>query len=705
MKPNSIPLLLIVALFSVSFAYADCIVEYGNIDVELSKGRACFGDSMSATIANFEGCQGETMGVYWSPSGESDWTELCTAEASSTVAICAFKVPELAGISSTNIDIGVAFEGDDVEVVESNFELNTRIDTGVCEDAYGSKVDCSYLCSEEISRKWNDVEPVALPMHFSYAYEGSTNSIFFNDLNRITSCDADYYDVYEAVRYKYNWQIEYDSVVSVFSKEEYVPVNVGENQSEIPNLFGDYAEQNNEFFEAMKNEFFNYCEGQGKLCYTGIPVCGDGVCDVDAGEKCWNCDIDCGATADEYFEGQCSEKGCTRCPVSENDESFSDGRGCVIEYVEEGGLTTCNYGMCDPDQNLVATFTSYDPDTGLISTIFPGRCCYKGEYWFTSGTDAAEGPHCEIYREVSIEDIEVEIKKPKKIEYGLIEDSPRDIQKSEYQASCCDTRDGSDVGFARIKVTLHNKGIMSEEVKLQTWLDKELEADSRGDIYGEKILKEDVTLGPNSRDTITFDTLWCVRTDLDKCESTVLCTTDNCERNSEGVAYPALHLNMFVKDEGPGRCEGTPDVNGHISCYMNRNSERDVIDEAGHTYVSDNIICDTFTGYCDSGRNEATVGILDVDGNAVCGGNWLVTQTGEKMNWVPVTLNSAEWDLDGGFWDAVTGLDDAVVNAIQGSGTVVVNCNRFEQYAACPPLEAYYLDSNEFCEEWDDYEE
>jgi hypothetical protein len=204
--------------------------------------------------------------------------------------------------------------------------------------------------------------------------------------NGTVRCD---YETHNVTRYTYEWTVDYDVVTTAYSKKDYVPMYVGYGQK--PSVDATNAE--------IQKVLSGPCE-DGNLCYTEVPFCGDGVCDTAAGERCWNCEKDCGGgpnTAKGWL-GNCTHNatlganwwknqygGCSRCPLADADHV--DPRGCIIKYKQEGETCNCNVGECgwgNPDSNISGSASKLECiTTNLDGSLIEkgGRCCHSDEVW------------------------------------------------------------------------------------------------------------------------------------------------------------------------------------------------------------------------------------------------------------------------------------------------------------------------------------
>ncbi len=230
-----------------------------------------------------------------------------------------------------------------------------------------------------IQKRWKDVEVEALPMHFTFGVNLSEIPLSNNSkvsegtqLLRLNGGKVESYGttVYMKVfRYYYNWVLEgVNWTIQVLSNKNYVPVRVGYNQINSTTCGGD------------------------SVCYTKVPVCGDGVCDWKDGETCKTCPQDCGCGS--------WTKGCYGYP---NIPGFTDSHGCMLRYKEYEENCTMNE-ECDPMKGLVCIKSASNA---------VGHCCKPGEFWdpntpagFLDANTSIKGT-CRVPRGVKIEYVQI----------------------------------------------------------------------------------------------------------------------------------------------------------------------------------------------------------------------------------------------------------------------------------------------------------
>ena len=263
------------------------------------------------------------------------------------------------------------------------------------------------------------------------------NTCYHHQLDYSRECSDTFceYDTHEVTRTTYSWKYSYDIVNYVSSDFEFIPMFMGYNQSPVG---GD------------TDKFTGSCTGDNN-CYTEVPICGDGVCDTQLGERCWNCPSDCNASADGQrpdFTGHCSwgKEYCSRCPTT--DPTFSDPRGCVIEFKEWGDEASCDL-MCNPFEGLTGTDEQYGIGDTIREKLDPSylenfRCCKGNETW------NAERGRCEVKRGIVVDRVDLEFKRV----------------SSDW---CCGQLFMGKNNFGAVNVTLHihNAGDVAETVTVK----------------------------------------------------------------------------------------------------------------------------------------------------------------------------------------------------------------------------------------------
>lgn len=405
LKALKILLAIFIFFLIINISTAEVIDPHLNMrPLLLSQGRACEDDIIEAVLIDVDRKPGKF-------ELRIEDEILCSEmqDFREGIAFCKFNVPEIFGQVSIYAYI------DDEKVGESNLEINQRIDElGICYDFHGRQIDCSDHCDDTLPHKrYSNVFSVPIPLHFSFGIRDSgeiskpgipircgnlkfpsgtitchdefilssppydspktecTSIVLLDD----GSTGAGEYVKRKIERYEYEWDISFDVFSTLFSEKDIIPMNIGENQY-IP-LGGESTS----------------CGGEGVLCYTEIPMCGDNVCDYYIGEYCWNCPEDCGSAMDDEFEGNCLEGniGCVEHCTPAMEFGYVDERGCLIKYKEEGEFTACKRLCDDPNLDLEATESYFGKgDTpheklvlNRIGDTFTKRyvCCPEGEYW------------------------------------------------------------------------------------------------------------------------------------------------------------------------------------------------------------------------------------------------------------------------------------------------------------------------------------
>ena len=396
------------------------------------------------------------------------------------------------------------------------------------------------------------------------------------------------YDTHKTLRTTYSWGYSYDMVNFVSSDNEYIPMFMGYNQTPV----GGETEK-----------FTGACSGDNN-CYTEVPICGDGVCDVNLGERCWNCPQDCGANANGQrpdFVGHCTndnpDRYCSRCPTT--DPTFSDPRGCVIKFKQRGENATCK-AMCD--SGLEATHYYYDvgstPEDRVKTHPFDDNhfvCCAPHEMWNVLRH------RCEQERGVIVTDISIDYRKG-------------DPSHSDW---CCGQvfRGKNDFGYAKITFKLKNYG-GPEDITFKANLGaglgpRDLIKDFLGEYYHNVFYKEfskDITLNPGNN-SITF--IWqCVVTDEKDCYSEM--------GMPDGTSSPFLAYNItpahkvITTPEGyPSSIEGlyhNLDMCSTKSSYVNNNGAPYC---AYGSDINFHTQGDSFDSLCGGGQVSNCVGSLN----------------------------------------------------------------------------------------------
>lgn len=380
------------------------------------------------------------------------------------------------------------------------------------------------------------------------------------------------FETHTMIRYQYEWNMSYDLITTAYSKTDYVPMFVGYNQTEADS-------------SGVGQAVSGGCTGNN-LCYTEVPLCGDGKCDVTGGENCNTCPVDCfktASTTNPKENGDCIANGCTSCLSS--DTKFADARGCVLNYKKEGDDCDCKDQCKEQDKELQCTW-----DTAQGTKLAPrGKCCPTNEVW--NGTD------CIMYRQIVLTDV--------KFEFKSVKESPT-MSTSVIKAICCDV--GADQTWVKVTYTFLNKGILPETIKVTSYFDEETQ--SRG-LWGNNgwggtayADEHDVTIpggGINTK-TVSFHKC-CVRTSGAMCNKVHNGVNYDFTEKPSGNNAPSLTIQFKST---------TPDL--HFK-----------YDKLGKLNLQA-VICDTTTRAClktdEDGPNPSGLPITFSNGNygAVCGG-------------------------------------------------------------------------------------
>lgn len=301
------------------------------------------------------------------------------------------------------------------------------------------------------------------------------------------------YETHNTTRYTYQWSVAFETVTTVFSEDEYVPMFVGYNQE--PPLNADTA--------GSQQRFSGLCEGDS-LCYTEVPMCGDGICDVTSGERCWNCAVDCDGPPDydKGWFGDCTHDpkqegtswwtdqygGCSRCPIAPT-VGVADERGCVIQYKQEGENCTCNAGECgwgNPDSPIKGIDDQLDCVFKDIygNQMDNGKCCHAGEIWdpdyeekhnIDINNDGIAGGACVVKRELVVRDLQ-------------IDEVPKSSPEWWVPENCCGDLRYYEVGYSEathpewfdIRYTIENRGDADEVFSFRTSFESEVQPEVKG---------------------------------------------------------------------------------------------------------------------------------------------------------------------------------------------------------------------------------
>ena len=374
------------------------------------------------------------------------------------------------------------------------------------------------------------------------------NSYYSQSCISSTGCS---YDTHKAIRYTYTWRINYKLATTVMSTTDYVPMFLGYNQTQTG---------------SKTTQITGGCSGDS-VCYTEVPICGDGVCDYNGGERCWNCPQDCGASADgtkPEFDGSCSLIGCSRCPTT--DLTFSDVRGCIKKYKEWGEECTCST-MCA--SGLKCVYKEYGvgktPKERLQEhTVVPGHCCKSNEKW------NALRNRCEVKRGLIVTNVEWEFAEE---QYEGLSLAPKNVWEKispgvylsdafinsvkylrQKQLWCCNFKSVADAMWLKAKITVKNEGDMQEEFELKSSPDIDIQ-------LGTKEFSGSATILPG--ETKTFEFIWdCIRTYPGVCQRTIVCKSPgDCKFTNAYDAHSAFRIFIYPTyiTQGENSIEGLYD--------------------------------------------------------------------------------------------------------------------------------------------------
>lgn len=474
-----------------------CTSSYitSSLVISLTQNRACGNDTVGVFISNISLCDGNKLSIT---NGTPTGLELCLEQTISNGQVfCYFQAPDELG--SRNIYANVINKGSTYKTLN----LVARPPFKQCFDAFGTPIPlgCDEWCTDKpIKRKWESVFSLSLPLHFTFGIfeEDSKTYSSLPDLANNTElhgflsgtlkdCGSSLDSSYERniTRYKYEWNIQYDAIISAYSKTDYVPMFVGYNQTTI--LTDD----------PTVSSIVGPCEGDS-LCYTEVPLCGDKVCDVNAGENCKTCASDCFAGSTAEFRGDC-KIGCTSC--SATDLEFADERRCVIKYSKE--TEDCNIGCSSQCQesgkSLLCTKNTIQGDI-----LTPkGKCCPKDQVWnkITS--------QCELPREVILETVKLEFASKSFGDYygGA--------------AWCCPAR--PDAKWVKATYTLYNNGKVTETINLTSSFTYEKPVYGTFGVslgqWAQEFFNDTIIIAAGTSKSISFH--WsCIRTNFNECIQT-----------------------------------------------------------------------------------------------------------------------------------------------------------------------------------------
>jgi len=517
--------------FSMSYLTMCTVSLNNNLVVALSQYKACGNDTVGIIISNISICDGYNLKVTYDDGA----IELCPFQRiAGGQAICYFQVPNRPADIGKSIHIIVDIAGVGESTKYANLTIMSRPFFNQCFDTFGSPIWCNEACTDTPhQRKWDNVSAISLPLHFTFGVIGTNtgwdstslgnNSNLYGFLSgKLKDCGnstTTNYETHNITRYRYTWTIDYDTIISAYSKTDYVPMFVGNNQ-----------QLTNSTTAAIK--MAGSCAGS--LCYTEVPLCGDLVCDISGGETCRTCPADCGGTADKSgdprFSGTCgaTNGGCTFC--TSTDPSFVDKRGCVINYKTEGEdcQVDCECGSLKcPKDTIQETFLAPK-----------GKCCPSEEIW-NNVTN-----RCEIKRKLSLESVNLEFYPINWADWGIAFDFGQRL------FWCCPDR--SDAGFIRVNYTIKNSGIIDEIVDIESQFTSEKSTGGwvEGGQYHELLSKRMII--PAGGEPISTSFVWsCVRTKIASCEAETAGVSSRTFEYDFSNLDPALIINLVPNSTGP----------------------------------------------------------------------------------------------------------------------------------------------------------
>jgi len=638
-------ILFFLALRIVVAATNDC--DFTKAEIITSKNTTCPDDEIVLFVDNITNCNRVPIEVYYTNSTGKNVT-LCHAKIYNNSFACTFITPNI-DVPSKTVSLWANIS--DKMIYLKAITINKRTNVYGCYDAYGNEIYCGDECSDKIiSRKWEDVKAVSLPLHLTFGLDNSLDTsipqnldipkndswvytypkFWLNDCGPIssTSCNfitcskmlvkdntiigamfgnpswrdegiincsvsqsnlKDYYappnifnssgekivskddnfpnsgcngsytcgfEQHQINRYMYQWHVDYDLIAIAFSNEDYVPMFLGYNQTTDNPLGG--------------------CSGNS-ICYTEIPICGDGVC-VPPAENCNSCPSDC--------LSKCNGKICTTC-VAPN---FADEYGCISKYkdYEEKCSTNC---MCDQSKYYCAKRDGEEI----------GKCCFKDQELNASG-------NCELKRAINITAINLNIADGS---YGNILNGKR---------YCCDWTNSIWVQFV---LALKNNGKTDENVTVCVGFDGS-GLSTVGETYCEDVFinrgeskivilpkkgggpssfkcvyntdpLEDGNLDKNIKDSILSKSYFY----RINCTSPGTCTIPTSCSSSDSCGHQAMSIIISPKDAT--KCPEKDENCGIASPAKYK----------GRTLIK----CDTKTGFCE----DSSIGEIETNGFQVKG--------------------------------------------------------------------------------------
>jgi len=516
---------------------ASCTDAYidQNVYIEMSQHKACPGDSVVLRISNVSFCNGFNLSVR---DNALDGIILCNnTEITGGEALCIFNAPSSV-VPAIDRPVSVAILGYGDAVTGNN---TTKINItskpsslAGCFDAFGATTACDQTCTDKpVLRLWQDVYSVSLPLHFTFGISNSNNRDYNQESNianntklygllsgTLLDCGAissTNLETHNITRYQYAWGLNYEAIVTAYSKTDYVPMFVGLDQE--PILSSD---------SAVTQSIAGVCSGDNSLCYTEVPLCGDNVCDVKGGENCRTCASDCriGGHVDG-FDGDCNI-GCTGCRP--NDGTVDD-RGCFIRKKVEKEDCTCA-DQCG--SNLQCTWDQIN-GTRLAPK---GKCCPSGEMW-NENPIAWLGGRCEKKRALRIVDITFEVSDGGNNWYVPI------FWDKIY---CCPFR--SDFKWLRVNYTIKNEGTVPETFTIERGFSQELppQIGITGQYVAANTPKYFSDSIPNvlPNTYVSVSSYWsCVRSNIGSCNRV------NADPRYTGSAYSLTGIDQLNRDPLP----------------------------------------------------------------------------------------------------------------------------------------------------------
>jgi hypothetical protein len=461
------------------------------------------------------------------------------------------------------------------------------------------------------------------------------------------------FETHNATRSTFRWTVEYDALTTVYSQNEFVPMYVGYDQ-EPPLATSPGAEQ---------TSITGACEGNS-LCYTEVPLCGDGVCDIKGGERCWNCEKDCNGGPDllNGWLGDCTHDpktganwwtnqygGCSRCPLA--DDTVTDDRGCIKKYKQEGETCSCSSGECgwgNKDSAIGGDLSTLECTFDVLESnevVDIGHCCHSGEQWdptyesvhnvdINKDSDKTDGA-CVVPRKLVAQNLRLETQ-------------DKGSHSTWVASKCCGpsrtNADWYDVGYEVV-----NLGGSEESFDVKIVFPQESDDNVKWYNFFQEMIATDASSPYGYSHSITDQKLQSapsLLTQEDTGEKVACAMSD--------VKYCDNPANSFIAKGGTMNVSSTVLYKKHVFININITADNIAMNKSGHKYPSyltvKNLTCDTGSnpdietlwGTCSDGNYIQVK--KDFAPSGICGG-WAVPRemTGLELKsifgretWIPV---------------------------------------------------------------------